>query len=351
MVYHSAQKSALFDMPHLIPVKTCVKIQPTYAVVYRQPLTELPSKLVKVPVLNKHDGSVSNKAATRIRNAVNWMLFLSKKKKVYSSKERTTFSFLLNFITLTLPSRQMHSDDFIKENMLVPFLEWMHRSHGNAMYVWKCESQINGNIHFHITAHTFIHWRSVAKKWNVLLNRYGYCKLLKDGSNDKGNAATQIKAAKNAEQVGGYLANYISKNDNIKYYIKRPRGFPLPIKTTKFSDTWFNYHYGYGSPVKRPINGRLWGCSYNLSRIDVCFDEEEEKSSTFYDWYSETVNLCEKQKDEKYYSILLYRHLRYKKLPSNIIYLLKHHLPEIKEKINYVVPSLFDKSTTSIHID
>ena len=56
----------------------------------------------------------------------------------------------MKFITLTLSDVQAHTDDSIKEHMLQPFLYWLQRYY-NCSYVWKAETQINGNIHFHIT--------------------------------------------------------------------------------------------------------------------------------------------------------------------------------------------------------
>lgn len=327
-------------MSFYYPTKTVFKIQPTYTVGYKQWLDNYSRSLSRLPLLNKHNGSVSNKSSTKIRNAVNWMLFFSKKKKVYSIKERSTFYFYLNFITLTLPSTQHHSDDFLKENLLVPFLDWMKRTNGNEMYVWKAESQRNGNIHFHITSHVFIHWKSIRKKWNVLLSKHGYCKTYQDGSNDKGDASTQVKAAKNPEQVGGYLAAYIGKDDRLKLKIKTPKLLPKFYKCSTFSDTALNYDYSMSSPLKRPVTGRLWGCSYNLSRISVTIDEEDYGIDEFTDICEDIDTLVESKKSEKYYTLYLYRNLKYKSLPSHVALTIKHSISLSEQKTFYSVDSL-----------
>src|ERR1041385_5470818 len=103
-----------------IPFKRCVKVNPTFAAAYVRPLCEINKKENHLPVLNVHAGTVSSKSSGKIRNAVNWMLYSTVKKRIYSRKERTTFSFYLNFITLTLPDDQLHTDEFIKDNLLTP---------------------------------------------------------------------------------------------------------------------------------------------------------------------------------------------------------------------------------------
>lgn len=329
-------------MAAAIPVfAPCVKVLPTYAVGYSKALSYCGGSLVKMPMLNSHGGYVSDKAATKIRNAVNWMLFFTSKKRVYSLKERSTFYFYLNFITLTLPSEQKHTDDYIKDKMLVPFLEWMCRTKGASMWLWKAECQGNGNIHFHITSHIFIHWKVVRKKWNQILAKNGYCKVYQDGTNDKGNSATQIKAAKSPEHVGGYLAAYIGKDDRIRMKIRKPLGLPK-IKSTTKADDARNYCYGIHSVLKRKVDGRLWACSTNLSNIN-CSMLGEDVGYKVDDVFNDLMNSADKIQNEKYYSILMYRHLKFKKLPESVKPMLTELITQmnVKEDTKIEVESLF----------
>ncbi len=215
----------------------------------------------------------SNQSTSRLSQAVNWMLLFSDLKSVYSKKENKTFRFRLAFITLTLSEQQKHSDKYIKEHMLQPFLYWLWRYH-QASYVQKSETQLNGNIHFHITIDSFIHWKSIRAKWNKILAKHSYCKVFQDGTNDKGNAATQIKAVKNEADIARYIANYMAKKNIYK-----------PSKYKKFLSTktltpWTIFLYI--SITKLPdddnlylrfIDGRLWSCSENLSKINISLDE------------------------------------------------------------------------------
>lgn len=221
-------------------------------------------------------------------NALNWMLLFADKKRVYEKKTKKTFSFRLAFNTLTIPYPQRHDDSYIKEHMLQPYLYWLTRYY-QASYVWKAETQLNGTIHFHITIDTFVHWRSIRAKWNKILQKHGYVKMYQDGTNDKGDAATQIKAIKNerglAACIGGYLTkgsieekeHELSKKklqEKIKVAIEKLSGVSQNIEN--------RMHY------TRFVDGRLWGCSESLSKID-CFTSEldtkfqEQEHNFFHD--------------------------------------------------------------------
>lgn len=317
----------------------CLKIAPTYAVSYYRPLTSRFNPSVKVPLLNRHAGVISDKSATKIRNAVNWMLLLSEYKYVYSVKEEKRFKFKLNFITLTLPSTQVHTDEFIKEKMLTPFIQWLTKTMGCKMWLWKCEAQDNGNIHIHITTHVFVHWMAVRAKWNRLLAKYKYCKVFQDGTNDRGNAATQVKAAKNGKQVGGYLAGYIGKKDLYKHndigVVNDDHVYKdcLNVRCCSLED---GKEYG----MKRAIHGRLWACSNNIASISCIYTEYD------YDYEyvcTELDSLEVKEKKFDYYTVLLFDLHEMDVYPpkmQSIIYGYRREF-ELKEIVNIRVDSLF----------
>lgn len=256
--------------------------KPTYCVltkhnIHDEPIPHNRHTLSAFKSKNENFGSL---AVSRMKTALNWLYLFADKKRVHSKKGWVNkngkichdFTFRLAFITLTLSSKQIHSDEYIKDKMLKPFLHWLQRSY-SASYVWKAETQLNGNIHFHITIDTFIHWKSVRAKWNGLLQKEGYVKCYQDGSNDKGDAATQIKAIRNekghAGIVGGYLTkgsieekeHYRLKNKKVtmEELLRNSEGVSCNIETRK--------HY------TRFVDGRLWSQSQSISNIDCSFSD------------------------------------------------------------------------------
>lgn len=221
-----------------------MSIRPTYSVSFLVRADGLaPSRNgFLLPKANKPEGVLSKKAATRLTNAVQWMLLFSHKKRVYSKSTKKSYYFTLNFITLTLSMPQAHSDEFIKRHMLSPFLKWMKRSHKAGLYIWKAEVQKNGNLHFHITTNTFIHWKSIRRKWNEIQSKNGYMKRWTEGNVRGDPNSTDVHCVLKTEQLAKYMVKYMVKNDK----------------------------------DRRPVTGHVWGASPELTKISVSIDEHDD---------------------------------------------------------------------------
>ena len=123
---------------------------------------------------NSHNGKISYKANKRIEKALSWLLYMAKSKRVYDAELQKSFTFKMNFITLTLPSIQQHDDSYLNKHLLKPFIRLMRDKFGLTHYIWKAETQGNGNIHWHLTVNKFIHYKHIRHYWNILLNKLGY---------------------------------------------------------------------------------------------------------------------------------------------------------------------------------
>lgn len=280
------------DKPKREPVYIeVIKLFPHFTVTYGQEITGFFSgRKNDMPKFNKPNYKISDRARRRLGNALNWMILFSTPKTVYSKKEKKKFTFRINFITLTLSDIQLHSDHYIKQHLLAPFLKWMERSHNCQSYVWKAEAQENGNIHFHITTNQFIHWKQVRAKWNRLLAKHGYCKVFQDGTNDKGNAATQIKAVKGLNGIVAYMQKYICKPDFMKKNLSESCPLDGGVYTKK--NYWqIECSDNMTKEYKRGIEGKMWSTSHNLSKIS-CFISMEDG----HDYFQAANNILSKSK-------------------------------------------------------
>lgn len=186
---------------------------------------------------NKPKGEVSKKAAKRIKNAVNWLVVASKRKRVYSKIDSRTYQFQLNFITLTLPSLDHGlTDHQFKNKLLRNWLERMKYRHGLRNYVWKVETQENGNIHAHITSDCFIHYREIRDAWNSILIKNGLMRTFADKHGHSDPNSTDVKSVRSIKNLSAYLAKYFSKSEE----------------------------------DRRKVAGRLWSCSHSLSDRNFC---------------------------------------------------------------------------------
>jgi hypothetical protein len=165
---------------------------------------------------NDTEGMISKKAAKRIERAVTWMLFYAKRKYIFDVELQKRFSFLINFITLSLPSAQIHSDDEIKKVCLESFLDKCRKYINLKNYVWKAEAQLNGNIHFHIVTDTYIRYDKIQEWWNDSVNLLGYVDRFEKKVGHRHPNSTDVHSVKHVKKVASYIAKYMSKNRAFK---------------------------------------------------------------------------------------------------------------------------------------
>lgn len=226
-----------------LPVGMSIRIQPTYCVQFmefdRRATCRTQSQIQNQVNLRKNAprADISPKASKRIRNAVNWLASSAEKKRVFCRTDGRTYPFKLNFITLTLPSVNHEiTDHQFKNRLLKNFISRMSYRHGFRNYVWRVETQANGNIHAHITSDCFIHWREIRDVWNDILIRQGLMKKFAEKHGHSDPNSTDVKSVKSVKDIAAYLAKYFSKGDQ----------------------------------DRRQVAGKLWACSHSLSDKNPC---------------------------------------------------------------------------------
>lgn len=121
-----------------------------------------------------HNFEISHQAQKNLQDKVTWLYHLAKSRytKTYSGKE--IFNFKINFLTLTLPSKQLHPTTQITSECFNQFLTEIRQRTKMENYVWRLEFQGNGNVHYHLVTDTFIDYFFCLKVWNRIINKLGY---------------------------------------------------------------------------------------------------------------------------------------------------------------------------------
>lgn len=186
---------------------------------------------------NKHNSKLSDKAIKRIKSAINWLVASAKEKKVYNAATKKNYNFKVNLITLTLPDTSVKINEHaFKTKLMHPFFMYMKKYYKLNNYVWKIEFQNNGKLHVHITTDSFISHHVIRSTWNRLLKNNNYLiEFEKKFKHDNPNSI-DVHAVWKVKNLGAYLAKYMSKNE----------------QNTEI------------------INGRIWGCSHELSDKNKC---------------------------------------------------------------------------------
>jgi len=253
---------------------------PTKAISYSLPESYLiygsvsRKKRSKLPKFSSVKGVISSKSKKRLFNAFDWLRYIAREKKAKDPKTGRIFTFRLSFITLTLSDTQRHSDKFVKNNMLSPFLEALKKRYPKLSYIWKAETQDNGNIHFHITTDHFIPLSYVQQLWNRQQRKYGYldnyCRIY-----HKFNApSTEIKAVRNDNQVLSYFNKYFAKSytdDDIKKFqesleVLKTKLFKVHNKDIKLNlmSEIRRLEKKISEAKRRKVNGAIWDSTANI---------------------------------------------------------------------------------------
>lgn len=198
-------------------------------------------------------------ARQRLISAVNLLVGTAKKKKLYSDELQCYFNFRVNFITLTLPAKQEHTDSEIHNKVFKKFIEYWKTKNPSLLYVYKAEVQDNQNLHYHLTTNSFLHWRKLRNMWKKACNLLGYLDRCKVSDPN----CTDVHATKNVKDLSAYLCGYVSKKDVytkvLKTYFRR---YGKALKASK--EAVCRLPKNYFKHLKRKVTIKLWDASKPL---------------------------------------------------------------------------------------
>lgn len=224
---------------------------------------------------NKHKGELSDKAIKKIKSAIEWLLIRSTPQRIYNRQQNRIMFFRLNFITLTLPAEQTHSDKEITAICLNNFLNILRNKYKVVDYIWKAEAQGNGRIHFHITTNRFIHYRDIRKAWQGSVELLGYVTAFKKKFHHSDPNCTDIRKVKHIRRLAAYLSKYMAKNKSFSPVgeLRKINGKIIQVRYTDkvYRDEISNQKKGeiIGTMLSerlRKISSNLWGCSQSISK-------------------------------------------------------------------------------------
>lgn len=213
---------------------------------------------------NRAHGIMSHKANKRVRLAIDWLVYLSKEKPLFKAKEKQHVTFKLNFLTLTLSSKQIHTDNEIKAKLLNQFLTELRTKYNCNNYFWRAESQRNGNIHFHVVTDVFVPWRTLRTDWNRIQEKLGYISRYEQKTGKTDPNSTDVHSINKIRNLASYLSKYCSKNAKgytmLASYAGKPESKPHCYLTYKHPV------FDPKAKIYRQIHGKLWGQSQGLSK-------------------------------------------------------------------------------------
>lgn len=287
-----------------------------------------------------HNFKLSYKSQIAIKEKINWLYTLSKSRYKQTLNNKHIYNFKLSFITLTLPSKQIHPTSQITKECFNQFLTELRSQFNVNNYVWKLEFQQNSNVHYHIVTDTYIDYYIVRKVWNRIVNKLGYVDRFSQQMNSLtfteyfqkyyNNNHTQFNKAWdnfakgkrnnwkvpnsvstdnvcNKSNIGAYISKYFTKKGKTEYPCN-----PLDTQENSFGL-------------------RLWYCSQSLSKLDkiTAYDGE-----TYYDIFDLVCNTDKVLRTAKDYVFMLFYNMR--DLPQYISHILRQIFFEEARRVGYV---------------
>lgn len=249
-----------------------------------------------------HNFEISENARREIQNKIHWLYSLSNKRNVKTIAGNSIFNFKMGFITVTLPSSQIHSTAEITKTCFNQFLTELRSKYGLENYIWRLEFQKNGNLHYHLATDCYIDYHILLKCWNRCIDKLGYVKRYRQkmkaltlmqyrNLNDFNKKAdfskiverfnlntkngwinppsVDVKSATSEQKIAAYIAKYFGKKEK------------SGIKCSHLDNE------------ENSFSLRLWFCSRSLSKMKSVSDYVDRLEIDF----KSLIKSCKKVKE------------------------------------------------------
>jgi hypothetical protein len=227
----------------------------------------------------EYNGYMSPATGRKVRKYLStWLLALQQNMTDRGSRGAKYYP---TFVTLTLASKQQHSDNYIKRHMLNRFIQRLQNLFGVKYFFWRAEPQENSNLHFHLIVDRWAKWETLRAEWNKIQGEHGYIdayRLAQQARHADGFMLDRASSTSKAQQLKAYTegmaCNWSNPNSTdvhkinklesltayvVKYVCKRDE--PTEAEETEEAT---------GS--RRKIGGRIWGCSDELRNFKYYAD-------------------------------------------------------------------------------
>lgn len=243
----------------------------------------------------EYNGYMSVKTSKKVQNLINNLHDSQAYLHYNPHTQKGIARAQIGFLTLTLPSKQRHSDNYIKRHMLNRFLTTLQDNQLISAYLWRAEPQKNGNIHFHILLPNFVDWSYLRQLWNKILKDHGYIEQYRQAMQTFHSQGFKVRwdlvekwsfEKQKEAYIKGVKTNWSNPNTTDIHNIRKVKNIANYV--TK-------YMCKHGENGVRKIEGRIWGCSDNLRKTQVC-------AFTSHAEFDEFIWECDENPDVKKYA-------------------------------------------------
>ena len=235
------------------------------------------------------NGYISRNTASTIRKRLEgWIKAVQINNRSDKFGNRPKHSHI-TFLTVTLPSDQIHADNEIKRKCLMPFIQQLKRLYGVQEYFWCAQPQVNGNVHFHLLVDRWLDKDRINDHWNIAVDHLGYLARYVEKTGSLRPPSTQIQACPENMSLVGYVMKYVSRSPEVRSSLRLVDGqkvkrvslweckkIAVTVDQARIDgvdlaadDIQIRSGFVYRSHEVRRIDGRCWGCSDGVRAADI----------------------------------------------------------------------------------
>ena len=204
-----------------------------------------------------YQGKVTPGVRKRLTKAVNLLLQMVKPTWIKNEVTGKIQYHNISFITLKITDAENITGRMAYDNCFSHFLDWLTRTHGTKLYVWKVEKEKRGQVHYHITTPDFIDYRLIRKTWNNLLRKAGYLDAYAQEHGHYDANSTDIHEVRHVTNLGPYLVKALADSIEAAEKIKKTR--------CGKTDQTIGAEMAKDEQNETATDGKIWGCSELLS--------------------------------------------------------------------------------------
>lgn len=255
-------------------------------------------------------GTLSRSGRSRMKQRCGYLFYHASDKVIHNTVKNYSYKLKLNVITLTLTQEQFHDDSFFKRKLYKNFIDALRKRYPGLSYVWRAETQENGNLHFHILTDHYIPIWYVNGLWLGILRRHGYKTTVeKPDPHNMGETVwvnlnpVDVEKVRNEKDLGRYIRKYMAKGLDDSTLPELRKKLQTLYKEIHFCSSATDRHTlsidiakikkAVSIMERRKVIGKIWGCSDNLvlkpyrSAVDWITEEDRERLLSLKEIHSE----------------------------------------------------------------
>lgn len=204
-----------------------------------------------------YSGRVTAGVRKRLTKAINLLLQVAKPSWKQNPCTGYTQYHRISFITLKIANAENVTAHEAYLNCLSRFLDWLTRTAGVKLFIWKAEFTRNKQIHYHVTCPDMVNLWDIRNKWNSYLRTAGYLDEYAAAHGHYNANSTDIHSVNDIENLSTYMIKALTETIEEAEKLKKTRNATRTMN--------IGAEMAKDCQNEEETEGKIWGCSEVLA--------------------------------------------------------------------------------------